>query len=126
MRPGRNVAVFGANGHTGRFVVAELCERGYAPLLLGRDKDKLMALTQERSGLEARQATVDDPASLDRALDGADAVINCAARSPRLPLRSSRRRCAPVSRTSMSRRRSRRTSIRSRTSRSALAPPEPS
>lgn len=78
MRSGRNVAVFGANGHTGRFVVAELCERGYVPLLLGRDKNKLLALAQERPGLEARQASVDDPASLDLALDGADAVINCA------------------------------------------------
>ncbi|WP_433515261.1 saccharopine dehydrogenase family protein [Nonomuraea sp. CA-143628] len=76
MGSGRNVAVFGAYGHTGRFVVAELRERGYVPLLLGRDQDKLQAMAQ--SGLEARQASVDDPASLDRALHGADAVINCA------------------------------------------------
>ena len=40
MGSGRNVAVFGAYGHTGRFVVAELRERGYVPLLLGRDQDK--------------------------------------------------------------------------------------
>ena len=78
MGSGRNVAVFGAYGHTGRFVVAELRERGYVPLLLGRDQDKLLALAQAHPGLEARQASVDDPASLDRALDGAAAVINCA------------------------------------------------
>jgi NAD(P)-dependent dehydrogenase (short-subunit alcohol dehydrogenase family) len=76
MGSGRNVAVFGAYGHTGRFVAAELRERGYVPLLLGRDHDKLLA--QARPGLEARQASVDDPASLDRALTGAVAVINCA------------------------------------------------
>jgi NAD(P)-dependent dehydrogenase (short-subunit alcohol dehydrogenase family) len=76
MGSGRNVAVFGAYGHTGRFVVAELRERGHVPLLLGRDQDKLLALA--RPGLEARQASVDDPASLDRALTGAAAVINCA------------------------------------------------
>ena len=76
MGSGRNVAVFGAYGHTGRFVVAELRERGYVPLLLGRDQEKLQALAQ--SGLEARQASVDDPASLDRALNGAAAVVNCA------------------------------------------------
>jgi short subunit dehydrogenase-like uncharacterized protein len=78
MGPDRDVAVFGAYGHTGRFVVTELRARGYVPLLLGRDRDKLSALARTRPGLEARQATVDDPASLDRALMGAAAVINCA------------------------------------------------
>ncbi|MFI7553622.1 saccharopine dehydrogenase NADP-binding domain-containing protein [Micromonospora sediminimaris] len=78
MGAGREVAVFGAYGHTGRFVVAELCERGYVPLLLGRDQDKLLALARTRPGLETRQAAVDDPASLDRALHGATAVVNCA------------------------------------------------
>jgi NAD(P)-dependent dehydrogenase (short-subunit alcohol dehydrogenase family) len=78
MGSGRNVAVFGAYGHTGRFVVAELRERGYVPLLLGRDQGKLLALAQTLPGLEVRQASVGDPASLDRALDGAVAVINCA------------------------------------------------
>jgi hypothetical protein len=72
----QNVAVYGAYGHTGRFVVAELRERGYVPLLLGRDQDKLAAMAQP--GLETRQASVDDPDALDRALKGAVAVINCA------------------------------------------------
>lgn len=70
-----NVAVYGAYGHTGRFVVAELRERGHTPLLLGRDLDKLLA---HAGGMEVRQASVDDPAALDRALAGAAAVINCA------------------------------------------------
>jgi NAD(P)-dependent dehydrogenase (short-subunit alcohol dehydrogenase family) len=74
----RNVAVFGAYGHTGRFVVAELGERGYRPLLLGRDQDKLLTLARAQPGLRARQAFVEDPASLDHALNGAAAVINCA------------------------------------------------
>ncbi|MBO3743201.1 saccharopine dehydrogenase NADP-binding domain-containing protein [Actinoplanes sp. NEAU-H7] len=69
-----NVAVFGAYGHTGRFVVAELRERGYEPLLVGRDLNRLLAMGQGA----ARQATVGDPASLDLALSGAAAVINCA------------------------------------------------
>ncbi|WP_327109258.1 saccharopine dehydrogenase family protein [Nonomuraea glycinis] len=71
------VTVFGAYGHTGRFVVAQLQERGFVPILSGRDADKLKVLAFE-SGLEARPASVDDPASLDRALAGAAAVINCA------------------------------------------------
>ncbi|MFJ4972583.1 saccharopine dehydrogenase family protein [Streptomyces sp. NPDC088755] len=77
MGSGQTVAVFGAYGHTGRFVVAELTERGFLPLLVGRDAGKLKALAYG-TGLEARTASADDPASLDRALTGAAAVINCA------------------------------------------------
>ncbi|MFI1225033.1 MULTISPECIES: saccharopine dehydrogenase family protein [unclassified Streptomyces] len=77
MASGRQVAVFGAYGHTGRFVVAELRERGFVPVLSGRDAVKLEALAHE-SGQDARPASVDDPASLDRALAGAAAVVNCA------------------------------------------------
>ncbi|MDX3227580.1 saccharopine dehydrogenase family protein [Streptomyces sp. ME19-01-6] len=78
MESGLAVAVFGAYGHTGRFVVAQLRERGFVPVLSGRDADKLKVLAESESGLEARPASVDDPASLDRALAGAAAVINCA------------------------------------------------
>ncbi|RMI39418.1 saccharopine dehydrogenase NADP-binding domain-containing protein [Streptomyces triticirhizae] len=74
---GQRVTVFGAYGHTGRFVVAELVERGYVPVLAGRDADRLKALAYE-GGWEVRAVTVDDPAALDRALAGAAAVINCA------------------------------------------------
>lgn len=77
MRTNR-VAVFGAYGHTGRFVVAELCRRGWAPILCGRDADRLAALGDEFATLEQRPASVEDPVSLDRALDGAMGVINCA------------------------------------------------
>jgi hypothetical protein len=75
---GQAVAVFGAYGHTGRFVVSELRERGLVPLLAGRDGEKLRALAADHPGSDVRPASVDDPASIDRALDGAAAVINCA------------------------------------------------
>lgn len=78
MTPNRAVTVFGAYGHTGRFVVAELCRRGWAPILSGRDTGKLEALGAEYPALELRVASIKDPASLDRAIDGAVAVINCA------------------------------------------------
>jgi hypothetical protein len=58
---GHKIAVYGASGLTGRFVLAELEKRGFSALPFGR-----------------AQATADDPAALDRALDGADAVINTA------------------------------------------------
>ncbi|WP_433466651.1 saccharopine dehydrogenase family protein [Spirillospora sp. CA-128828] len=78
MGSGRTVAVFGAYGHTGRFVVAQLLERGFVPVLSGREAVKLKALAASGPGLDVRPASVDDPASLDRALAGAAAVINCA------------------------------------------------
>ncbi|MET7950461.1 saccharopine dehydrogenase NADP-binding domain-containing protein [Micromonospora sp. NPDC005324] len=70
---GYSVAVFGAYGHTGRFVMAELRERGFGALAVGRDPRQLAAF-----GLAHRVASVDDRASLDAALTGVDAVINCA------------------------------------------------
>ncbi|WP_030158842.1 saccharopine dehydrogenase family protein [Streptomyces sp. NRRL S-244] len=72
------VTVFGAYGHTGRFVVSELLDRGLTPVLSGRDADKLRALAAEFPGLDVRPASADDPEALDRALAGAAAVINCA------------------------------------------------
>lgn len=78
METDHRVVVFGAYGHTGRFVVAELRDRGLVPVLSGRDAGKLAALASSFPGLDVRPASVDDPASLDRALTGAAAVINCA------------------------------------------------
>ena len=76
--PNRTVTVFGAYGHTGRFVVAELAARGWTPILSGRDADKLAALGRTFPDLEQRPASIEDAGSLDRALTGAAAVINCA------------------------------------------------
>lgn len=78
MSANRTVAVYGAYGHTARFVVDELCKHGWTPILSGRDADKLAALGKVFPDLERRLASVEDPASLDRAFDGAAGVINCA------------------------------------------------
>ncbi len=72
------VVVYGATGHTGRFVVAELRRRGFAIVVSGRDAAQLEALAAEWGDVVVRPATVDDAGSLDRALAGAAAVINCA------------------------------------------------
>ncbi|MEU2406948.1 saccharopine dehydrogenase NADP-binding domain-containing protein [Streptomyces rubiginosohelvolus] len=77
MGSGQQVAVFGAYGHTGRFVVAELAARGYVPVPSGRNPQALEKLALDH-GWTARVASADDPASLDRALAGVVAVINCA------------------------------------------------
>ena len=78
MTSNQTVTVFGAYGHTGRFVVSELRKRGWTPILSGRDADKLNAIAALHGGLDIRPASVEDAASLDRALAGAAAVINCA------------------------------------------------
>jgi len=74
----KRVTVFGAYGHTANFVIAELRRRGFTPILAGRDAAKLRAASEVHPGYEVRVASVDDPASLDAALDGSGAIINCA------------------------------------------------
>lgn len=66
------IAVYGAGGHTGRFVVNEALRRGLRVVAIGRDASRLPA------GVEARVATIDDAAALDEALLGCGVVINCA------------------------------------------------
>jgi hypothetical protein len=70
------VGVFGATGHTGRFVVDELLRREITPIAIARNPEALAAFPH--FDVVRRQATVDDAASLDRALRGVQAVINCA------------------------------------------------
>lgn len=78
MTSNQTVTVFGAYGHTGRFVVSELRRRGWTVIISGRDSEKLDAFGDAHPELEVRVASIDDPASLDRAISGAAAVINCA------------------------------------------------
>ena len=74
--PGR-VILYGASGHTGRFVAAEMARRGWDSVLAGRDIEKIAPIAA-RHGAEARQAEVKRPGELDALLAGADAVINAA------------------------------------------------
>jgi short subunit dehydrogenase-like uncharacterized protein len=69
------IAVYGATGRTGRLVLRELERRGLACVGAGRDRAALDALD---GGAETRAGTLDDPASLDRVLDGCSVLVNCA------------------------------------------------
>src|SRR5437867_3658881 len=69
------VAVFGATGHTGRFVIAELLRREMTPIAIAR---KALSEAEFPENVVRRQATLDDAALLNQALHGAQAVINCA------------------------------------------------
>jgi short subunit dehydrogenase-like uncharacterized protein len=75
---GRAVAVFGAAGHTGRFVVTELLRRGITPIAVARNAAKLAEFGFTDRGIEVRGALAENPDSLDHAFKGAAAVINCA------------------------------------------------
>ncbi|RDS78888.1 saccharopine dehydrogenase [Dyella monticola] len=66
------VAVYGATGHTGAFVVAELLRRGLPVVAVGRDMSRIPA------GVSARIATLDDATALDGAFADCSVVINCA------------------------------------------------
>ena len=72
-------AVYGATGHTGRLVAAELLARGRAVVLSGRDEAGLRTLAAELAGpVEVHPAPLDDTAAL-RALAGRAAVlVHCA------------------------------------------------
>jgi short subunit dehydrogenase-like uncharacterized protein len=78
MSADRRIAVYGAYGHTGRFVVAELLRRGWSPVASGRDARKLAQLAEAVPGIETHVAAIDDPSALDRALAGTHALIHCA------------------------------------------------
>ena len=73
-----SIAVYGANGHTGAFVVRELERRGCRAVSIGRSGGPTSTLSRVGADRAWRTAPCDDPDALDRALHGAEAVINCA------------------------------------------------
>ena len=75
---GNIIGVFGANGHTGSFVAAELARRGLAARWIGRDAAALSVLQATLNHGDVHVANIDDPTSLARAFIGLDALINCA------------------------------------------------
>jgi short subunit dehydrogenase-like uncharacterized protein len=72
------IAVYGATGHTGRFVVRELERRGCPVVSIGRSHAPLSDDGRREARREWRRASCDDPDALDEALRGTVAVINCA------------------------------------------------
>jgi len=69
------VAVVGATGKTGRYLVARLVADGHAVLAVGRDADRLAALDP---GAETRRADLTQPATMRAALAGAGQVVSLA------------------------------------------------
>ena len=72
----RFIAVYGAAGHTGQFVVHEAQRRGLPVVAVGRSAARLDETIPR--AVVRRVATLDDPASLAKAFGGCAVVINCA------------------------------------------------
>lgn len=73
-----SIAIYGAYGHTGKFIVAELDRQGYKLILSGRDYEKLLHLQEQYPNSVIKAADIHDPQSLDTAFAEAKIVINCA------------------------------------------------
>lgn len=72
----RFIAVYGASGHTGRFVVHEARRCGLPVVAIGRSIARLDAAFP--SEVIRRAAVLDDPVGLEQAFAGCAVVINCA------------------------------------------------
>jgi short subunit dehydrogenase-like uncharacterized protein len=70
------IAVYGATGHTGQFVVHEAQRRGLPVVAVGRNAARLDETFP--SAVTRRVAVLDEPASLEQAFAGCAVVINCA------------------------------------------------
>jgi short subunit dehydrogenase-like uncharacterized protein len=69
--------VYGANGYTGELVARRAAERGLAPVLAGRDSEKVVRVARSL-GCEWRAFPLTDPEAVRRGIRGAGAVIHCA------------------------------------------------
>ena len=78
VNPAERVLVYGATGHTGRFVVDELLRHGLTPVLAGRRAERLAAVAPRHAAFDRRVVGVDDPDLLRRAVAGVGVVVNCA------------------------------------------------
>ena len=70
------IAVYGATGHTGQFVVHEMLRRGLPVVAVGRSAARLDETIPPAAS--RRIADLEDPASLEKAFAGCAVVINCA------------------------------------------------
>ena len=75
--PDSPILVYGAYGYTGDLVLRRAREVGMAPVAAGRDAARTETAARAY-GLASRAASLDDPAALDRMLDGVKVVLHCA------------------------------------------------
>lgn len=73
-----NIVVYGAYGHTGKFIIAEMYRQGFRPILSGRDKIKLSEISKQYPDLITQVADINDAHTLDNAFSNAAIIVNCA------------------------------------------------
>jgi len=71
------VVIYGATGYSGGLVARRAVERGWRPIVSGRDAGRL-AVLGEALGVAHRAAPVDDGGALERTFRGARVVLNAA------------------------------------------------
>ena len=69
--------IYGANGYTGKLIVAEAVKRGMRPVLAGRNRDALDELAAPHK-LTRRVFELHDGNVIDRNMDGMQLLLNCA------------------------------------------------
>lgn len=86
----KQIGIYGGAGHTAKMVAAELRDRGFAPVLGGRNRDGLEAAARELNGLDVRPADIGRGDELRAFLKGCSAVVNCAGpfRATAMPIAS--------------------------------------
>ncbi len=67
------LTIFGATGHTGQHLVEQALARGHQVTAFARSPQKLAAY---RDGIYIVEGDVQDPAAVERAVAGADAVVS--------------------------------------------------
>ena len=69
--------IYGSTGYTGDLIAQLAVKQGLHPILAGRNREKISAQAAEL-GLDCRIFSLDDPTSIDTALNDVAAVLHCA------------------------------------------------
>ena len=73
----KNFLIYGSYGYTGQLIVDLATQKGFQPLLAGRDEKQLRAQAS-RHNLEYRAFALEETSKLEAALLEVDAVLHCA------------------------------------------------
>ncbi|HSJ85590.1 MAG TPA: saccharopine dehydrogenase NADP-binding domain-containing protein, partial [Anaerolineales bacterium] len=73
----KNYLIYGSYGYTGQLILDYAVQKGFRPLLAGRDETQLRAQAQKYN-LEYRAFSLDETSKLESALREVDAVLHCA------------------------------------------------
>ncbi|MCC6282753.1 MAG: saccharopine dehydrogenase NADP-binding domain-containing protein [Saprospiraceae bacterium] len=69
--------LYGANGYTGQLITEMSAQLGLKPVLAGRNEEKIRTLA-EQHGLDYRVFDLNDPAAVDKGLEGISVVLHTA------------------------------------------------